>query len=252
MIKKHRNHLIYILIIAIILLQSIPVFKLKPIDNNVLTGHHVNVYYEATDEKGGTDVFNTLEACAEKIKNKLNYTSTDIINVYVYKTHFSFYIRNFGLISPLFLPNWYIVNNKKNSALITSPYAKALSYDYDSIILASIYSLINSMNHQINPKLSYWLNNGIAGYLCGKEPSIENIDLTNIPSYRDTHIENEIKFKNIDGYLYSYLYIKFLDEVYGWDKVLDILHGNLYNIIFGKSEEDIYNQWVEYLNLKYK
>jgi hypothetical protein len=44
----------------------------------------------------------------------------------------------------------------------------------------------------------------------------------------------------------------YLDVSYGWDKIMKLIKTGDYNNIFGKSEKDIYFQWVDYLKNYYQ
>jgi hypothetical protein len=156
-------------------------------------------------------------------------------------------MKKYGLITLVFAPKWYIGDNKDEIALMVSPYAKVAVHDHDSILLAAPHEMIHTINFLINPKLSYWIDNGIAGYLSNQIPDKNNINKDRVPSFQDIQTENQIKFGDIGGYEYSYSYIEFLNKIYGWDKVRDIVKGGSYQDVFSKSEKEIYDEWVKYL-----
>ena len=45
--------------------------------------------------------------------------------------------------------------------------------------------------------------------------------------------------------------IEYLDKTFGWNKVLLFLKQNKYENVFGQSEQEIYNNWIEYLKNNY-
>jgi hypothetical protein len=45
----------------------------------------------------------------------------------------------------------------------------------------------------------------------------------------------------------AHTYIEYIDTQYGWDKVLELIKSEDYEAVFGKTEKDIYNEWVEYI-----
>lgn len=47
--------------------------------------------------------------------------------------------------------------------------------------------------------------------------------------------------------MFTHTYIEYLDVTYGWDSVLKLLKTEDYQECFGKSQQDIYNEWVEFL-----
>ena len=68
-----------------------------------------------------------------------------------------------------------------------------------------------------------------------------------VPSYYDTRTGYPLKFSNCGGYTFAHTYIEYLDVTYGWDAVLQLLKTEDYRQCFGKLQEEIYEEWVEYI-----
>ena len=64
--------------------------------------------------------------------------------------------------------------------------------------------------------------------------------------------ENPITFLNCGGYTFAHTYIEYLTNTYGWDKVAELLDSENYERIFGKSEKEIYDEWVDYISNYYQ
>ncbi|AFQ43536.1 hypothetical protein [Desulfosporosinus meridiei] len=235
-----------ILLIAII--QYIPALFLQTPDMQIKEGKYVCVYFQKGDEKGAQEVFDLLELTSKDIRQKLGFTSSAYkTKMYIYKSQSTFQMRKFGLVTLIFAPKWYIGDNKDEIALMVSPYAKVEVHDHDGILSAAPHEMIHTINYLINPRLSYWIDNGVAGYLSNQVPQSERISRKRVPAFQDIQTENEIKFGTIGGYDYSYSYIEYLDKTYGWDKVVEIVKGGSYQDAFSKSEKEIYDGWVKYL-----
>ncbi|WP_241243585.1 hypothetical protein [Caldicellulosiruptor changbaiensis] len=82
-----------------------------------------------------------------------------------------------------------------------------------------------------------------------KKGKLKNI---RIPSFEDIQTENPIKFANIGGYIPADTYIEYIDKKYGWYYVLQLLKTNNYIELLGKSEKEIYEEWVNYIKSVYK
>jgi hypothetical protein len=242
-----RILLILTIIVSIAAIQYTPVFFLRTLDMQIKEGQNVIVYYQKGDEKGAQEVFNLIESLGNQIKQKLKYNGIGKTKMYIYKKQTDFQIRKAGLITPLFAPKWYIGDNKGATALMVSPYAKIAVHNHDSILSAAPHEVTHTINYLINPNLSYWIDNGVAGYLSNQKPQEDYLKRSKIPSYEDTYIENEVKFGNIGGYEYSYLYIEYIDRTYGWEKVIRIVRGESYDKVFHKTEKEIFDEWVKYL-----
>ncbi|KAF1086201.1 hypothetical protein SPSYN_00942 [Sporotomaculum syntrophicum] len=231
-------------IISVAVIQYLPALILKSPGMQEIAGQYVIVYYQKGDEKGAHEVFDLLESTAKEIRKKLNYTEAAKTKMYIYKKQSTFQMKKAGLVTLLFAPEWYVGDNKGDIALMVSPYAKVSGHNHDSILSAAPHEMTHTINYLINPELSYWIDNGVAGYLSDQKPQENFIEKNNVPSFEDICLENEIKFGKIGGYEYSYLYIEYLDKTYGWDKVASIVKGISYQEVFNKSEKEIYDEWV--------
>lgn len=252
--KKKIVRGIFVVLIFIVIAQSLPVMMLKPYGAKHMNGANINLYYQPGDEKGAQEVFDYLEKTAGEIREKLEFDSLEITQVYLYKEQTSLWMRKYGLITILAAPDWYVGDNKGDQVLLVSPYAKVKGNDndHDSILEAATHELVHTINYQINPQLSYWLDNGVATFLSHQNPPKGFVSDIPIPSLEDMRSENEKRFGEIGGYQYSYTYIDFINSQYGWECVLDLINGKKnYEEIFDKSEQDIYTEWMTYISKKF-
>ncbi|KOA18869.1 hypothetical protein CLHOM_26090 [Clostridium homopropionicum DSM 5847] len=251
-LNMNRKYEIFIismcLILSVAVVQTLPVFILKPFGAKELKGENVIVYYRAGDEKGAEKIFESLEKVSGEIREKLQFKSSNPTEVYMYSSQKFLWIRKYGLITILGAPKWYIGDNREDKILIISPFENIEGHDYESIIGAATHELVHTINYQINPKLSYWNDNGVATFLSNQSPRRDFAKYGSLPTLEDMKSENEKRFGNIGGYEYSYSYIDFLNNKYGWDKVLDLIRGSkTYEEIFSKSEKDVYDEWIKYI-----
>ncbi|GIM29277.1 hypothetical protein CPJCM30710_19430 [Clostridium polyendosporum] len=251
--KKFKALLMTISCILILsVIQTIPAFILKPIGAKELKGKNVIIYYQTKDEKGAKEVYQVLENTVGEIREKLEFNSIKPTKVYLYGNQKSLWIRKYGLITTLGAPEWYVDDNKGDKVLIVSPYVNIKGHNHDSILSAATHELVHTINYQINPKLSYWNDNGVANFLAKQSPPQGFTKYNSIPTIDDMKSENQKRFGDIGGYQYSYTYIEFLNNAYGWNKVLELINGKkTYTEIFSKSEHDIYNEWLEFLKVKW-
>lgn len=63
---------------------------------------------------------------------------------------------------------------------------------------------------------------------------------------------NPVKFSKMGGYTFANTYIEYIDKKYGWEKLMEIIKTEDYETVFGKSDEDIYNEWVDYIKNYYQ
>ena len=134
---------------------------------------------------------------------------------------------------------------------MVSPFNPGKHHTYESVIGVIPHEYVHTVIYRMNPKTPLWLDEGIALYLTNGAP-LGDINNYNIPSFDDIQTNNPIKFSNIGGYSLAHTYVEYLNDEYGFDKVIDFISGTLsYEETFGVTSEEIYNGWVQYLNSKY-
>ena len=47
-------------------------------------------------------------------------------------------------------------------------------------------------------------------------------------------------------------YIEYIEVTYGWNAVLEIIKSEDFEEVFGKSKENIYDEWVAYIKEYYQ
>lgn len=252
--KKRKRPLIIIIsvVLALAVIQTLPILFMKPLASKELSNEFINLYYQSGDEAGAKEVFDLLVAKSEAIYEKMNYIRQDPIKVNIYKTQTQLALREAGFITLLFAPEWHIGDSHNGKIMMLSPNTPIKAHTHDAILTATLHELVHSINFQINKDISYFWDNGLATYLAGQVPGADEYDIESIPSIADMHTENGLKFGNMGGYAFSYLYIEFLDHTFGWDKVASFAKGSgNYETIFDKSEEEIYSDWCAYLKISY-
>ena len=70
--------------------------------------------------------------------------------------------------------------------------------------------------------------------------------------YKETRKKNPIAFSNSGGYIFAHTYIEYIDKTYGWGAVLELIKTENYKDVFGRTQEEIYDEWVDYLNHYYQ
>ena len=243
--KPKTVWIIVISIVVLLVLQTLPIFFPRPLGSVALEDERVRVYYVPGDEKGAHEVFDLLNAKTDEIYKLMNYESTDQIQVYLYPTQWQLAIREAGFATLIIAPPWHIGDSHDGNIMMVSPYTPVRVHTHDSILTATLHELVHSIVFHINPNLNYFWDNGLATYLAGQLPEEGTLTSMPVPSIDDMHTDNGLVFGNMGGYAFSYDYIEFMQETYGWDKVMAYASGNGgYEEVFGYSEAEIYEQWV--------
>lgn len=234
------------------LVNFIPAFYLKTPGMSVLEGKWVNVYYE-TEREAAEDVFQYADAQTEWIAKKLGFSEKQNVNIYIYDSQSTMQRKKYGLIGPLLGLDWYIGDNIGTNVILTSPANPGKVHDYDNNKYAVLHEIVHAYISVMNPDIHLWLTEGTALYLSnGEEFYKDYLNETAIPAYKDTCTRNPIAFSDFGGYLFSGTYIEFIDATYGWDKVLKLIATEDYEECFGKSGEELYGEWVLFIENYYQ
>lgn len=233
-----------------LLCSFIPTLSLKTNGMKELRGEYITVYYE-TEEAAAMDVFKLADSESERIATALGFDSPQDINMYIYDHQSTLQIKKYGLIVLLLNLDWYIGDNRGTNVILTSPANPGKAHDYDNNKYASIHEMVHAYNSLLNKDMSYWIDNGLAGYLSNQNPHDNNYKVSRIPTIEEMQTSNPVTFANIGGYELSYIYIEYLSNTFGWESVLVFAKTADYMESFGKDEATIYDGWVEYAYSNY-
>jgi len=246
--KKKKILIIVIVVVVTIIIQTLPVLFPKPLRSKSIVDDNFVVYYQKGDEKGANEVFELLKEESDSILTKMEFEDNEVTEVFIYKTQWQLAIREAGFATLIVAPSWHIGDSHNGNVMMVSPYTPVEVHTHDSILTATLHEFVHSINFQINPELLYFWDNGLATYLSGQEPEESDLYSRDIPSIEEMHTDNGLEFGQMGGYAFSYNYIEYLDDTYGWDSILEFVSGNgSYEEVFNQTEEEIYSDWCDYL-----
>lgn len=254
--KRNRIGIILGLIVSllslIILINFIPTFTRETSGMTKLPANGFNLYYE-TEADAAYDLFALANIEFSRIANDLGVVPDGDINIYVYDKQNTMQQRKYGYITPLLGLDWYIGDNIGTDVILTSPANPGESHDYDSVKFALPHELVHAYLSSMNFEISLWLNEGIALYLTNGEPFYkEYLDYMPIPTYAQTRANNPIQFSNIGGYDFAATYVEYIVETYGWDALSGLIVNENYEANLGKSQREIYDEWVNFIENYYQ
>ncbi len=253
--KSLKKPLVIIgLVLAVLVLlfaaSFIPTLWLNNGKMSALDGDWITVYYE-TEEAAARDVFSVVEAEAGRLTQKLGFSEKQDIKLYIYDKQSTFQTKKYGLIAPLLNLNWYIGDNKGSTVILASPAEVTNQQAYDRRKYAAPHEMVHALNSILNPKMPLWLNEGAALYLTNGYAPDDLYDNSPIPTLSQMGTGSPVEFSNMGGYYFAHTYIEYLDNAYGWDKVLALLKTGDYDAVFGKTREVIYQEWIDFLKNNY-
>lgn len=232
-------------LVLIMLINFIPTIRLGHAKMSVFVGDWVNVYYE-TDREAARDTFELAEERAEELAELLGLKEKQNIRIYIYDSQKTMQRKKYGFIASFLKLDWYIGDNVGTDVILTSPANPGKQHTYDSVKDAVLHEIVHAYNHVLNKNMTYWVDNGLAGYLSGQNPGdIKNYGT--VPTLEQTRVKGltgPIKFAKFNGYAFSYNYIEYLNITFSWDRVKEFAGTGDYEAAFGMNEEEIYNEWV--------
>lgn len=239
-------------LLAGIIINFIPTWNLKTTDMNVLNGDWLNVYYE-TEKDAAEDVFAYADAKTASIAEKLGFYEKQTVNVYIYDCQNTMQTKKYGYIAPLLGLDWYIGDNIGTDVILTSPANPGEVHDYDNNKHAVLHEIVHAYVSVMNKDVDLWLTEGVALYLSNGEPFYKaDLAYLSIPAYKDTTSNHPLTFSNCGGYTFAHTYIEYLEQTYGWDKVLKLIQTENYEECFERSRKEIYEEWVHYIENYYQ
>ena len=253
--KKLLSAAAYLLaaLLLLALINFLPAFSLKTPDMRQLSGTHVTVFYEK-EEDAAKAVFELAEARGGELATLLGVPQTKPVELYIYDHQSVMQTKKYGLIAPLLHLDWYIGDNVGAKVLLTSPANPGSVHDAASVRNAVLHELVHAYNSLLNPKMTYWVDNGLAGYLSGQQPDYPVASYSPVPTLAQTQtrgILTPITFERFGGYAYSYTYIEYLSATYGWDAVKAFAKNGDYRAAFGVDEAAIYDAWTAFVKGAY-
>ena len=235
-----------VILVLIALINFIPTIRLANTRMSVFVGDWVNVYYEG-EKEAARDTFELADERAGELAKLLGLSEKQNIRIYIYDEQKTMQSKKYGFIVELLDLDWYIGDNIGTDVILTSPANPGKVHGYDSVKNAVLHEIVHAYNHILNENMTYWVDNGLAGYLSGQNPGDIKKHGT-IPTLEQTRVKGliaPITFSNFGGYPFSYNYIEYLDNTYSWDKIKVFIKGGSYEAAFGVSEEEIYYDWVK-------
>lgn len=245
---------VVLVLAAATLVNILPTLRLQTGGMQTAEGERVSVHHE-DEEAAALEVLELADGRAGQLQETLGVTEPLHIDIYVYDDQATMQRKRYGFVTALLGLDWYIGDNIGTTVLLTSPANPGPAHDADSVRNAVLHEIVHAVNSVLNPDLSYWLDNGIAGYLSGQEPPgwfvVPDVP---VPTLEDTRMGGPLaplRFSDVNGYPMSYTYVEHLDQTFGWDAVRELARTGDHQEALGVGEEQVYADWVAWLGEAY-
>jgi len=250
---KKRLAVTAVTVSLLLAVNFLPTLSRKTGGMQVIEGSRVDVYYES-EESAAKDIFAAAESRAGELAHLLSAQDMQKIEIYIYDSQSTMQQKKYGLIGAALGLDWYIGDNIKSDVILTSPANPGKIHNSEDVKKAALHEIVHAYNYLINKDMTYWVDNGLAGYLSGQKPAYPMCTYSPIPTLEQTRVKGltaPIKFANYGGYEYSYSYIEYLANTYSWDKVRNFAKSKDYESEFGLTEAEVYDGWTSYVKISY-
>ncbi|HDQ14876.1 MAG TPA: hypothetical protein ENN41_08705 [Sediminispirochaeta sp.] len=121
----------------------------------------------------------------------------------------------------------------------------AMEKDAAEVERAAVHEYVHVLTDRRNKGMDYWLKEGFSLYLAGQQPSAEAIRRARDITFHEFQNPNAIQFAEVGGYTLAYALMEYLEQEYGWERVLEFLqpdHG--YPEVTGYDKELVFKDWL--------
>ena len=214
------------------------------------------INYNEIDEPCIDKVSEVLEANYNKVTNNLKQGLQEKLTVEIY--------RNFNQLHiALGFPDaadWIRGGLGDKKILIASPLNPPPRSEFNNVVNTAVHEFVHIIIKKINSNIPRWLDEGIASYEAkdNNESWIRRtvksgLENNSIPTFNDLDTKEDFQaFFNKDGYQYSYTIVESIVNIFGYDKLCKLINSpNNFVGIFGITENELQNKWIEYIKNNY-
>ena len=228
----------------------------KYVPNHKIETEHFIINYNMVDKKCIGNLLEVLEAGYSRVTNNLNRKLGEKVIIEIQSNLNELHIA-LGFPNA---PNWIRGGLGNGKIIIASPLNPPPGSNMDNVINTAVHEFVHVVLRKINNDIPRWLDEGIASYE-SKDNNQNWIDSTikeglksgNIPTFNDLDTGEDFEeFFKKNGYQYSYTIVEAIVEVFGYDKLYKLIESPTNFIkIFGITQEELENRWIEYIKKNY-
>ena len=183
-------------------------------------------------------VMDAVNNSKDKIWEKLDIMEPESLTIQLFKDNET-YAKVYGIHQSLGSGATY-----PDKIVLMSPSKLGVTKEqYQSLIA---HEMMHYYHRPHEGDISLLLAEGIATYAEEYEHYTRDIKYQRIkiPTFEQLYFCEDEK----QVALYSYSYIEFLEQAYSWDRTLELSYTGNYEKALGKSEKQIYEEWLQYLS----
>lgn len=219
------------------------------------TKHFIIIYGEM-DKDCIDKVSDILEGNYSEVTNKLKQHLEEKLTVEIYTDLNQLHIA-LGFPDA---PDWVRGGLGVGKIVIASPLNPPPGSGFDNVVKTAVHEFVHIIIKKINSNIPRWLDEGIASYEAKDNNEmwiantiIKGLENNTLPTFDDLDTREDFQaFFMKDGYQYSYTIVESIVNVFDYDKLYSLIKSpkNIVDI-FGITENELQNKWIEYLKDNY-
>ena len=214
---------------------------------------HFILKYMNSDENVIGEIENTLEGSFAGITGTLGADMAEKVTAEIYPTFEEF---NRAMLTPSG-GDGHMGNAFEGSFAIVSPNDIGVEFTRESMMRAYVHEFVHTVLNKVSDKIPAYLHEGMAAYLARQSGDFGMPEL-NIPwafshnSFPDMQTVKKMTAGTGDVYVIGSALVDYIVTEYGNEKLAALLKSpEDYFAVFGKTEDEFYSEWVEWLKSKY-
>lgn len=256
--KKHFFKILFFPLFIFLAIQSkaeemqIPFYK---------QNSHFLLFCVEQDHNVGDLLLDAAEKHFEKLSKDFNCSYDTQIKMMIYPNITAFH-EAIGYSSA---PDWLVACSEPENHMMlnVSPNSPGSVHNFESIFRVSRVNVTKLFIYENFQNFPRWLSQGVAfleaNYFIRPVVKEWLLDVTKknskIPSLKELESikhSDSIAFSDIDGFRISYSLVEFINEKWGWNKILELLSDySSFEKILGLSKETFRTEWINFAKNKY-
>jgi hypothetical protein len=214
------------------------------------------IYYSEMDKACIDRVSAALEGNYNEVTTKLKQQLKEKLKVELHADLKQLHI-SLGLQDA---PDWIRGGLGAGKIIIASPLNPPPGSGFDNVVNTAVHEFVHIIIREINSNIPRWLDEGIASYEAKdnsekwiKDTVRKGLETNTVPSFKDLDTGEDFQaFFERNGYQYSYTVVEAIVNIFGYDKLYSLIKSpDKLEDIFGVTEAELQNQWIEYITNNY-
>ena len=206
-----------------------------------IESEHFQLFYTETDASIAPSLFQKAEQTYAACSKDFQYSFDKPIDLFIYPSVEAYHLaRNMEDA-----PDWVVAHADSQTIHIVSPSNPGPCHTKKSLKMLLQLEVVESFLFKQfgNESLPRWL---LFGTAAAKGGYFIKTFKPRVPSLEELETSDTTEFAKVSGFQWSYLFVSYIEQNYGWDKLLQVLANyKKFEEIMGISPKALYQQWLD-------